>query len=168
MDISLTTGVGHGPTPLAAFDTALLDAGVANYNLIYLSSVIPPDCFVVERKYYSRRFSDYGRRLYCVMSRENAGKPGEMAVAGLGWTQAQNGSGLFVEIHGHNPAQVRADITSTLRTMIDNRGGGYGSIHSAIAQIECVDDPVCAIACAVYMSVPWEVLDDNVAVSKLY
>jgi arginine decarboxylase len=39
--IQVTTGTGEGPTPLAAFDAALLDAGVANYNLICLSSVIP-------------------------------------------------------------------------------------------------------------------------------
>ena len=40
--IVLSTGLGVGPTALAAFDAALLDAGVANYNLICLSSVIPP------------------------------------------------------------------------------------------------------------------------------
>jgi arginine decarboxylase len=41
LEIQVTTGTGEGPTPLAAFDAALLDAGVANYNLILLSSVIP-------------------------------------------------------------------------------------------------------------------------------
>jgi arginine decarboxylase len=40
--IQIATGTGAGPTPLGAFDAALLDAGVANYNLICLSSVIPP------------------------------------------------------------------------------------------------------------------------------
>jgi arginine decarboxylase len=40
MRIYVTTGKGEGPTPLAAFDAALIDAGIPNYNLIYLSSVI--------------------------------------------------------------------------------------------------------------------------------
>ena len=42
MTITLSTGTGEGPTPLAAFDAALVDAGVADHNLICLSSVIPP------------------------------------------------------------------------------------------------------------------------------
>ena len=42
MQIHLASGVGSGPTELAAFDAALAAAGVANYNLLYLSSVIPP------------------------------------------------------------------------------------------------------------------------------
>jgi arginine decarboxylase len=42
VDIIITTGTAQGPTALAAFDAALLGAGVANYNLIPLSSVIPP------------------------------------------------------------------------------------------------------------------------------
>jgi hypothetical protein len=37
MIIRVTSGTGTGPTELAAFDAALLDAGVANYNLIPLS-----------------------------------------------------------------------------------------------------------------------------------
>lgn len=41
LDICLSSGTGEGPTPLAAFDAALPDAGVANYNLLCLSSVIP-------------------------------------------------------------------------------------------------------------------------------
>ena len=42
MDILLTTATGRGPTELAAFDAALVAAGVADRNLIYLSSVLPP------------------------------------------------------------------------------------------------------------------------------
>ena len=38
----MRTATGTGRTLLAAFDDALLAAGVANFNLITLSSVIPP------------------------------------------------------------------------------------------------------------------------------
>ncbi len=41
MKIKVTYGIGEGATKLAAFDRALFDAGIANYNLIKLSSVIP-------------------------------------------------------------------------------------------------------------------------------
>ena len=41
LDITVRTGTGSGRTLLSAFDHALLDAGVANFNLVTLSSVIP-------------------------------------------------------------------------------------------------------------------------------
>ena len=41
MRIKITSAVGSGPTTLAAFDAALQKAGIENYNLIPLSSVIP-------------------------------------------------------------------------------------------------------------------------------
>lgn len=40
--IYVTSGIGEGQTNLSAFDAALWDAGIANFNLIKLSSVIPP------------------------------------------------------------------------------------------------------------------------------
>jgi arginine decarboxylase len=42
MIILVTGAAGRGPTQLAAFDAALVAAGVADRNLIYLSSVLPP------------------------------------------------------------------------------------------------------------------------------
>ena len=46
MHIQIGSGVGLGPTKMAAFDAALHQAGVANYNLLRLSSVIPADSHV--------------------------------------------------------------------------------------------------------------------------
>ncbi len=40
----LVAGVGEGYTPLNSFDTALLNAGIGNTNLVKMSSIIPPNC----------------------------------------------------------------------------------------------------------------------------
>jgi len=40
--VLLTSGAGYGHTSLNAFDCALLDAGVGNFNLIKVSSIVPP------------------------------------------------------------------------------------------------------------------------------
>lgn len=37
-------GSSEGNTPLNAFDGALIDAGVGNFNLVKVSSIIPPNC----------------------------------------------------------------------------------------------------------------------------
>lgn len=41
--IRVVPGTGTGPTALAAYDAALADAGVHNYNLIRVSSVVPAE-----------------------------------------------------------------------------------------------------------------------------
>jgi len=40
----LVSGIGEGNTPLTAFDKALLNAGVANTNLLKVTSIPPPSC----------------------------------------------------------------------------------------------------------------------------
>ena len=45
--IALSGGIGEGATELDAFDAALCDAGVGNYNLVCVSSILPPKCQVV-------------------------------------------------------------------------------------------------------------------------
>lgn len=37
-------GASEGYTPLNAFDGALIDAGIGNFNIVKVSSIIPPRC----------------------------------------------------------------------------------------------------------------------------
>jgi arginine decarboxylase len=156
IDIRVTSGTGEGPTALAAFDAALLDAGVANYNLILLSSVIPGGS-VVRRADYVTPSGEYGHRLYVVMARAETTAMGSEAWAGLGWTQEQaTGRGLFVELHGGDRTQVDNDIKVTLDAMIASRPLSYGDICSEIVGIQCRGTPACAVAMAIYRSEPWD------------
>ena len=156
MKITITTGIGEGPTPLAAFDQALLNAGVANYNLIYLSSIIPPHS-VIERGCYVTPPDEYGHRLYLVMACQRAEEPGTSAWAGIGWTQENaSGKGLFVELHGSNQSEVERAIDQTLTSMIASRPSPYGPIHCEVVGTTCQDKPVCALVLAVYKSEGWD------------
>ena len=155
MLIRVTTGTGEGPTTQAAFDAALRSAGVANYNLLELSSVIPTGSRVERRKPNSSA-GEYGHRLYVVVSRRLESERGKTAWAGLGWTQDQSsGRGLFVEIEGSSLNQVEHEIDLTLEAMKSARPIPYGENQSEIAGIECRGNPVCALAVAVYQSKGW-------------
>src|SRR6185503_6269983 len=156
MHIIITTGTGEGPTPRAAFDTALLSAGVANYNLVYMASVIPAGSFIQRAKYVTP-YEEYGHQLYVVMARQEACLAGQLAWAGLGWTQEiETGRGLFAEIHGLDRVLVERDIRASLQFMMFNRPLRYGMIESVVAGIECPGRPVCALALAVYQSQGWK------------
>lgn len=153
--ITLARGLGRGPTPLAAFDAALLDAGVANYNLLCLSSVIPPGS-TIERGRWQTPAHDWGRRLYCVLSQAREDRPGRAVHAGIGWVHdAGGGHGLFVELHDDDREQLDHDLRATLASMQRQRGVALGETHTEIASARCDGEPVCALVIAVYASAPW-------------
>lgn len=155
LEIVITSGTGSGPTPIAAFDHALLNAGIANYNLLYLSSVLPAGSRVVRRPFQAPR-EEFGHRLYVVLAHLETHIHGESVCAGLGWVQApETGKGLLVEIHGTSHRAVERGIERSLKAMVANRHEPYGPIDSEITGIECRAEPVCALVAAVYQSRGW-------------
>ncbi len=156
MRIKITSAVGGGPTVLGAFDAALRNCGLENYNLIALSSVIPARA-ELERMPFVSSSSEYGHRLYVVMARHDTTTVGEEVWAGLGWTQErETGHGLFVELHGSSLREVGSAIDATLDSMKQARPYDYGKNESEIVGISCESDPVCALAIAVYSSEGWD------------
>src|ERR1700734_2746613 len=98
MQIEITSGCGAAPTALAAFDCALLDAGIANFNLLYLSSIIPAGTTLVRKKPEVQSLEHWGDRLYVVIAQQRETETGTEAWAGIGWVQEEaSARGLFVE-----------------------------------------------------------------------
>jgi arginine decarboxylase len=154
MKISVRSGVGTGPTALAAFDEALRTAGVANFNLIRLSSIIPPGAEVTDKETEPVR-GGWGDRLYAVYAEMRVEEPNEEAWAGVGWVQDENGQGLFVEHEGNSENQVRADIMDSLTSMMKARLGNYRPIEMRVVGKTCKDRPVCALVVAAYETHGW-------------
>jgi arginine decarboxylase len=156
MKIMITPGRGTGPTSVAAFDAALQAAGVLNYNLIHLSSVIPP-CSTIVREQYVAPTDEYGHRLYVVMARRDESVEGAEAWAGIGWTQEKgDGRGLFVECTASTEEGVRKALHDSLCSMMKSRGREYGPIQCEISGMRCDGQPVCALVIAVYKSQGWD------------
>lgn len=153
--IVLSHGLGRGPTELAAFDAALRNAGVANYNLLCLSSVIPPGSRI-ERGRWATPSVHWGRRLYVVLSQARCAQLGETVHAGIGWVQDETGGhGLFVELHDSDRARLQDDLAITLGAMQQGRGIDFGTVHTEIASATCAHEPVCALVVAVYTVQAW-------------
>lgn len=154
LDITVRTAVGTGRTLLSAFDTALHGAGVADFNLIILSSVIPPHSSVTVGG--GPVAGGHGDRLYCVESVAYADHPGEMVSAGIGWVIHPTIGGLFVEHKGGSEESVEEQIRLSLADMAETRGVDFGEVHTAIVSAHCVDRPVCALAIAAYQVIGWD------------
>ena len=154
LPISIRTASGTGRTLLSAWDDALWLAGVANFNLIRLSSVIPQQSrlsFTTEPV-----AGEHGDQLFCVYASTLAENPGDTAWAGIGWTRDEDGRGLFVEHSAHSEESLTDLIHLSLEDMIERRGGGYGEIRSVSVSAENVGQPACALAIATYQVSGWQ------------
>jgi arginine decarboxylase len=158
LEITLTTGEGAGPTALSAFDAALCAAGVGEYNLVRLSSVIPPRSAVVTGGGQDQLTGRWGDRLFCVYASQVAERTGEQAWAGIGWVLRGDGSGagLFVEHEGTSEQAVRGQIAASLGDMVGRRGGAYTAPQVLLQGAVCVDRPVCALVVAGYETAGWD------------
>jgi arginine decarboxylase len=81
--IFLTKGVGVHKERLASFELALRDAGIASYNLVYVSSIVPPNCIVSPRNELLQLLKS-GQILFCVMSRIDTNEPNRLMAAAIG------------------------------------------------------------------------------------
>jgi arginine decarboxylase len=158
MKIHIGAGVGAGTTKLSAFDAALNAAGIANYNLLLLSSVIPPKSEIIihDSQIMEQMPGEWGDRLYLVMAEERTDVVGQEVWAGVGWVQdTETGRGLFVEHEGHSEQAVRNDITSSLETLMKTRGIDFGEIHMKVTGATCAGEPISAMVVAAYQSSDW-------------
>lgn len=157
LTIRVSAGTGTGATPLAAFDGALRQAGVANFNLLRLSSVIPPGSEVAVVGPAGQLSGGWGDRLYCVYAEQRAVEPGQQAWAGIGWMQCDDGSGagLFVEHEGSGRRAVEESIKASLADLGRARGNGFSRPRMQLTSVTCVEEPVCAVVLASYQTAPW-------------
>ena len=155
--IRLSRSQGSGPTRLAAFDAALVAAGLQNYNLLPLSSVIPVGASVEVVAPADQLQGVHGDLLYCVYAAAYATTPGAEAWAGIAWglRDDDSGAGLFVEHSGFSEEMVDVDLRATLGDMIANRPDRYREGGRLLASATCVDRPVAALVVASYQAVGW-------------
>lgn len=164
MHIQVSKGIGSGLTELAAFDQALVNAGAANFNLIYLSSVLPPNSQVKISNDALTPSGKWGDRLYVVMAQKRVSQRNQEAWAGIGWIQdPKTRQGLLVEHEGHSEDEVKADIHHSLQALSHNRQMEFDRPQMLIAGTRCADLPACALVVAVFESDTWR----NAKLTKL-
>jgi len=96
-----TKGVGEHKEKLVSFEMALRKAGIAEYNLVRVSSIFPPKCKIVNKTVGLAKLN-YGQVVFCVMSDCAVKERNRLAVASVGVAIPQNGEhGYLSEHHAH-------------------------------------------------------------------
>lgn len=112
LHIRVVRGTGTGPTDVASFDAALADAGVHDYNLARLSSVVPPGA-TVEAVGTAPALGPVGGRLWTVQARTTTAGPGRAAAA-LGWAVGSDGGVFYEAGDAEDEAAAREQVTAGL------------------------------------------------------
>lgn len=152
--IRVVWGTATGPTELAAYDAALAEAGVGDYNLVTLSSVLPADPHL-EVVGTAPDLGPVGEELRVVQSRADAG-PGEVAAAGVGWARSESGRGIFYEVDGADAGAVEREITAGLAAGKRLRDWNFVEEETVVREAPSTDadtddgEFACAVVLATY------------------
>ena len=79
----LTKGVGIAKEKLASFESALRSAGIEKFNLVSVSSILPPGCKKIPRE-KGLELLKAGEIVYCVLARIETNEPNRLIGASIG------------------------------------------------------------------------------------
>ncbi len=112
----LTKGVGQHKYQLKSFESALRGAGVAQQNLVQVSSILPPKCKVISREHGLLRLVP-GQICYCVLARTDTNEHGRLVASSIGVALPKDETqwGYLSEVHEHGMnSQQAADMAEDL------------------------------------------------------
>ncbi|AAB89629.1 predicted coding region AF_1630 [Archaeoglobus fulgidus DSM 4304] len=75
-EVFFVSGIGRHHDELVSFELALRDAGIERFNLVPVSSILPPGCKVVDREDGLRKLRA-GEIVFCVMARHTSDEEGK-------------------------------------------------------------------------------------------
>jgi arginine decarboxylase len=81
--VFFTSGKGAHHEMLESFEMALRDAGIEKYNLVTVSSILPPHCEIISREQGLRELSP-GSVVFTVMSRNSSNEPSRQISSAIG------------------------------------------------------------------------------------
>jgi len=125
----LVSSSGKGETNLNAFDAALRNAGIADFNFITVSSILPNGC----RKGGMEDVKEVtpGSFMYCVMSRISSDVKGDMISSSIACATTNETVGVVTEYSGKCPAEEsKKHAQEMTREMISERDATLSSLET--------------------------------------
>lgn len=118
--IFLTKGAGVSKDKLSSFELALRSAGIEKCNLVYVSSIFPPNCKIVTREQGIKLLKP-GQITFCVMARNCTNEPNRLisSAIGLAIPKDKENHGYLSEHHafgerGDKSGDYAEDLAATM------------------------------------------------------
>jgi arginine decarboxylase len=105
-EIFLTKGKGIHSEKLVSFEMALRDAGIAEFNLVRVSSIFPPGCKIIPKKAGLAKLN-CGQVVFCVMSESSVRERNRLVAASVGISLPKDKKthGYLSEHHSHGETE---------------------------------------------------------------
>lgn len=115
-----TKGVGYHRNKLQSFELALRQAGIEKCNLVYVSSIFPPDCKIISKQAGANKIQA-GQITFVVLSREDTNEPNRLISAAIGLARPKDNKqyGYLSEHHAcgetmRKSADFAEDLAATM------------------------------------------------------
>ena len=108
-ELFLTKGKGIHKEKLVSFEMALRDAGVAEFNLVRVSSIFPPKCSIITPEVGLAKLS-CGQVVFVVLSEASVREQNRLAAASVGISLPKDKSiqGYLSEHHSYGETEQEA------------------------------------------------------------
>lgn len=118
--VFLTKGVGRHRDKLSSFEAALRDAGIERFNIVRVSSILPPACKFIPRN-KGLQYLTPGEIIFCVISENSSNEPHRLISASVGVAvpKESNQYGYLSEYHSFGETEAKAgdyaeDLAATM------------------------------------------------------
>jgi len=118
--VFFTKGVGRHKEKLQSFELALRDAGIAQLNLVNVSSIFPPGCKMISREKGAVELKP-GQITFVVMARVETNEPNRLVSASIGLALPAEGEnyGYLSEHHAFGMTEKKSgeyaeDLAATM------------------------------------------------------
>lgn len=141
----VVSGRGEGKYPLLAFDSALRDAGIGDFNLVKVSSILPSECQIK-----NHIDIEYGSIIYAAYSTTTVTVGQDMWVAAAVAIPVNNKeNGVIFEISSESEdAEIR--VSEMCKIAMENRNRGIQDVKSSSIHIAGKKDTyVCGISAVI-------------------
>lgn len=107
--VFLTKGVGVHKERLQSFELALRSAGIEKFNLVRVSSILPPNCRIVSKEEGLKEISP-GQIVFCVLSENSSNEKNRLISASIGIAIPKDRStyGYLSEHHAFGQSEKEA------------------------------------------------------------
>jgi arginine decarboxylase len=97
-----TKGVGVAKQQLMSFEMALRDAGIEKFNLVSVSSILPPACQRIQKE-KGLELLKPGEVVFVVMARNGTNEPNRLVAASIGLAVPSDNNQQYGYLSEHHP-----------------------------------------------------------------
>ncbi|NOZ76774.1 MAG: arginine decarboxylase, pyruvoyl-dependent [Euryarchaeota archaeon] len=107
--VFFTKGMGRHKERLESFELALRSAGIEKFNLVKVSSILPPHCRIIPKEEGLEELSP-GQVVFCVLSENQSNEPHRLIAASVGCAVPKDRSmyGYLSEHHSFGEKEEKA------------------------------------------------------------